>query len=55
MYGKKKPPTLCESVGGGPVPEKTVDYSYLYYYITLRDNVQGQKSGKKAAFRARME
>ena len=50
MYGKKKPPTLCESVGGGLVPEKTSDYSYLYYYSTHRDGMQGQKIERKARF-----
>ena len=35
---------------GGLVPEKTSDYSYLYYYSTLRDGMQGQKIERKARF-----
>lgn len=34
----------------GLVPEKTSDYSYLYYYSTLRDGMQGQKSSAKRVF-----
>lgn len=34
----------------GLVPEKTSDYSYLYYYSTLRDGMQGQKIERKARF-----
>lgn len=33
----------------GLVPEKTSDYSYLYY-STLRDGMQGQKIERKARF-----
>lgn len=40
----------------GLVPEKTSDYSYLYYYSTLRDGMQGQKIERQARFYgARME
>lgn len=34
----------------GLVPEKTSDYSYLYYYSTLRDGMQGQKIERKVRF-----
>ena len=30
--------------------KKTSDYSYLYYYSTLRDGMQGQKIERKARF-----
>lgn len=35
----------------GLVPEKTSDYSYLYYYSTLRDGMQwAKKSSAKRVF-----
>lgn len=34
----------------GLVPEKTSGYSYLIYYITLRDSMQAQKKRTKSRF-----
>lgn len=34
----------------GLVPEKTSDYSYLYYYSTLRGSMQGQKHEREKRF-----
>ena len=31
----------------GLVPEKTSDYSYLYYYSTLRGDMQERKIGRE--------
>lgn len=53
---KKSPRRRFAERRRGLVPEKTSDYSYLYYYSTLRDGMQGQKNRAQSAFlRARME
>lgn len=47
---KRETADALQNVGGGLAPEKTSDYSYLYYYSTLRDGMQGQKSSAKRVF-----
>lgn len=47
---KRETADALQNVGGGLVPEKTSDYSYLYYYSTLRGSTQGQKIERKARF-----
>ena len=50
MQGKKKTADALRERRRGLVPEKTSGYSYLIYYITLRDSMQAEKADGKAAF-----
>lgn len=47
---KRETADALQNVGGDSSRKKTSDYSYLYYYSTLRDGMQGQKIERKARF-----
>jgi len=55
MQGKRKPPTLCESVGGDSSRKRRA-VTHTLYIISLSGTVcKLKKADEKPLFRARME